>query len=1052
MFFGPKRPNRFGPCPRGSKGPPGGTASRAAVSRLLFHSDFCSDVPAKAQFRTFPATLLDGDHRARLHSAMVALRADTSAPALADPRRAVSEALDKFGASGRLHEATEADTRVALVDAILNACGWDCRNTRREVASGAGGYLDYELQGTLDPWLVVEAKRVGKTFDLSAFGKTTSVARRSLATLNSRGGHALREVLQQAATYCNDRAISLACVTNGYQWVFFRGLSSKARRWTEGGALVFDGADEIDARFDDFYSALSSAWSGSSFLPERLDHPDSNVPAAKIPRDFIGTKKRKATPNEVSVLRAVGEYLLEDIHGGDRASMLRRCYVRPGVDAQFERTLAGLLEESSTPLAGDEAVAAGAPEEFVREIERQDALSGIRQPVVVVGHVGAGKTTFLHRSLSSLRSEKAGFCAIIDLGGSGRGGVADGTAEQRQVASAVLEKLGTAAQTLIKSMPHLSEGDRSHANPVDGVTLRTILREELKQERELGKRVWQDDPAAWNRRELELLSELKAEPLKLLPAFIGQLRKRFKKTDGSRYPVLVVLDNLDQAHEEYQRCIFGFAEQLAKTTRAVVVVCLREDTFISGRKPRGFLSGSQLAFVFHVEPPPFDRLLRERVRYGQFAVSKGQLPAGIRQRPEAVSRVCNFLHDTLLAKSSESLDIVAGLAGRNMRDGLGIARSMLQGSASVHANARPNGSAAYFLECLLDSVGLDGLSSVCRVANCFSAQPGPAPLHALRARLLAYFSFAHDEETLRPFAEDSSRAIGRFAAWGYPAGVVKSTMRSLLAEGALRPYHTFAPECPTDLPSRICITASGHVHLTRLLSARAYRAAMGLTCRWYDNELADQFIQLSIASGGRPGPSVADIAESAAVDTFDAYLAKKTGDEDATLVSAFSTHSWVVEVLSRSKALLPKPAMRRPSSPPRGVMAPTRASARKSEKKPRSAQGSLFPAAPPERIVLPELRSLPRDASQFGTRWVPRILWGLEHARLSKRGPLSATEIAQVLVEHADLDVPPNNVARAFRDSKRKSAQEGLWTCSGKRYEITDAGSLLLKSILARLE
>jgi hypothetical protein len=97
-------------------------------------------------------------------------------------------------------------------------------------------------------------------------------------------------------------------VTNGYQWVFFRGLSARARPWTEGAAIVFDGVDEISARFDDFYACLGSAWAGSSFLLELLDHADANVPAARIPREYVLTKRRRPKPTEIALLRAVGQY------------------------------------------------------------------------------------------------------------------------------------------------------------------------------------------------------------------------------------------------------------------------------------------------------------------------------------------------------------------------------------------------------------------------------------------------------------------------------------------------------------------------------------------------------------------------------------------------------------------------------------------------------------------------------------------------------------------------------------------------------------------------
>src|SRR5262249_49905007 len=136
---------------------------------------------------------------------------------------AVMGTLRGFAVTRRGKEANEARTRVELIDNVLNAMGWPVEEVEREASTGGGGFLDYELWATDVPFMVLEAKRVGRVFDLQAIGRGSRV--RSLNTLLSRGGEALREVLKQASTYCNDRGIPLACVSNGLQWVFFRGLS-----------------------------------------------------------------------------------------------------------------------------------------------------------------------------------------------------------------------------------------------------------------------------------------------------------------------------------------------------------------------------------------------------------------------------------------------------------------------------------------------------------------------------------------------------------------------------------------------------------------------------------------------------------------------------------------------------------------------------------------------------------------------------------------------------------------------------------------------------------
>lgn len=97
----------------------------------------------------------------------------------------------------------------------------------------------------------------------------------------------------------------------------------------------------------------------------------------------------------------------------------------------------------------------------------------------------------------------------------------------------------------------------------------------------------------------------------------------------------------------------------------------------------------------------------------------------------------------------------------------------------------------------------------------------------------------------------------------------------------------------------------------------------------------------------------------------------------------------------------------------------------------------MFAAEVPQRTEVP-MPSLAPDHEYMGTVWIPRILWALIHAELTKRGALTAAEIDRTLSEHAGINVHDTNVARAFRDIK--GTVDHLWVCQGKRYTLTDAG------------
>ncbi|MCA9591392.1 MAG: hypothetical protein KC657_39120, partial [Myxococcales bacterium] len=847
--------------------------------------------------------------------------------------------------------------------------------------------------------------------------------------------------LKQAARYCNERGIALACATNGFEWIFFRGLSTPTRPWTKGSAIIFSGHDDIVARFDEFLASLSRASAGTSFLHERLELPPTGMlPPSRVPRDVLTFARKERDASVAALVRNISDFLFSEIFGEQRGDMLRRCYVAPGSSEEFERSIHRLLKDSESVIDEDgiRAVPTDA-EKFVAHVDRQES-AGAKQPVVVVGNVGVGKTTFLQRSLAQLRSDRSAICAVVDLEGFGQGGGIDSTAEQTRVATEVLEKLQTAVTTVLKHRDDLSGAAKLQGEHSSRETLSTLQLNKLQNAKRLGQALWSADPTAWLRKEMDLFEQLTSQPIQHLVAYIRHLHGRFRRKDSARYPILIAIDNLDLGTDEYQRSIYGLAQRLTRDTNAIVVVCLREDTFRLGREPGGFLTSSAFPFVFHVARPPLDKLLRKRVSFGEYAEANQGLPRGLRTEGARIREVCELVRTTLLPQKSEALELFAGLAGHNMRAALDLVRALVDGSLDAPGRADP--SATYAFECLLNSSSYETLQA--RVVNCFDAEPAAAPAHALQSRLLAYYSFATEAGPERVLLEDVDRAIANFSGWGYAVALVRWSLENLVKNGLLRdPKGGRRPN--HQLPRRLSITASGHVHLSRLIDLRSYRAAVAASTRWYDRELADSFIRTAGDAAGAAGLCLGDIIESKAVDVFDAYLAQSITREDGSLTIGLGGHRWRAEVLSRSARVLPAqyqpvpPPVPAPSEPMPAVATPPR------RERGKSGQLQLALGMRDEAT----LQKIHRDVEYKGTVWTPRILWALEFAKRRHLGPQRASDLAELLVRYGDIDVPRNNVARAFRDFRAEHGVAGLWTVEKKRYSITEAGALLLRFLLS---
>ncbi len=95
----------------------------------------------------------------------------------------------------------------------------------------------------------------------------------------------------------------------------------------------------------------------------------------------------------------------------------------------------------------------------------------------------------------------------------------------------------------------------------------------------------------------------------------------------------------------------------------------------------------------------------------------------------------------------------------------------------------------------------------------------------------------------------------------------------------------------------------------------------------------------------------------------------------------------------------------------------------------------------------PTLAPLSPDTKYENTVWIPRILWALEYARINQNEPVTAAGLAHILREQCQLDVRPNNMARAFRQLSEKQIADGLWDANEKAYRISPKGREVLAGL-----
>jgi len=183
----------------------------------------------------------------------------------------VDAAYDRYKAvidevAGYLNSVeTEADTRLKVVNRLLvEVLGWPFAWIAAEV-SAEGGFADYACSVDGRFRLIVEAKRDGRP--LGVQGRPAGAAFKISGPVFR--DPAAQEGLAQAIRYCGSKNAELACVTNGREWIVFRGTRlGDGLDTRDGMAFVFPNLVEVGVKFALFHSLLSyDAASRSDFRP-----------------------------------------------------------------------------------------------------------------------------------------------------------------------------------------------------------------------------------------------------------------------------------------------------------------------------------------------------------------------------------------------------------------------------------------------------------------------------------------------------------------------------------------------------------------------------------------------------------------------------------------------------------------------------------------------------------------------------------------------------------------------------------------------------------------
>lgn len=554
----------------------------------------------------------------------------------------------------------EATTRLHLVDSLFFEClGWSkLQDVELEEPHGKD-YSDYSFK-IPRRCLIVEAKKEGDYFELPA-GKQD--IERSIKAL-MRDYKPLKAAIEQAAGYGQKRGVPVVAVCNGHQIVAFVAARLDGTPPLEGTALVFDSIGVMISRFLDLWQALSKPGIIESRLIARLVGDSSQLPPPKLAVSIGGYPGMKARNDYQADLQILSELVFEDIPKAKELEeeFLKHCYCQSGAISQHSLETKSILQlrygalftdinpgPSITPAADKK----GKPSNILAE--------GIgKRPILLVGDVGVGKTSFIRNLLKVEAADfmKNAIALYLDLGS--RGTI---TKLSDVIIGDIIEQLKTDYKINIY--------DRNFVHAVYSLDL-------IEFDSSIDGDLKGVDEVAYKQKRNEFLHKRIDQREEHVRRSIDSLVK------GRKKPVVLFLDNVDQRDYPIQQEAFLIAHEIAANWPVVTFLTIRPETFHRSQRT-GALSGYHPK-AFTISPPRVDLVVNKRLEYAMmFTSGKAPLPGTATTVELGIleSIIKAMLYS--LKKNEELVGCLDNISGGNIRLALDLVRNFF---GSGHVNTR----------------------------------------------------------------------------------------------------------------------------------------------------------------------------------------------------------------------------------------------------------------------------------------------------------------------------------------------------------------------------
>lgn len=552
---------------------------------------------------------------------------------------------------------TEADTRLKVIDRVLvEVLGWPLHEIAAEPLA-EGGFADYACSVDGRFRLIVEAKKDGRA--LGSQGRPAGTSYKLSGPVFKEPS--AREGIAQAIKYCGAKNAELACVTNGREWIVFRGTRlGDGLDTRDGHAFVFPTLVDVEEKFALFYALLSyggaSRFAYRPYFNEAEGQPIRTSLFHRALRE-PGTARFEAGGELAADIDKIMSSFFQRLTGDQDPGLVDLCFVETAESNHANTQLAKLAEDIVDRIRALETGRGDALTsliERVREAKRHEF-------VLIVGTKGAGKSTFISRFFSLVLPEQlADQCVVIRVDMKNSPGQVQGVVPWLEI-----ELLREAEASLFPDGPEFSD--------LEGMFFDEYTR--------LRKGPWsalyESDKTEFRVRFGDKVEEMRTHrPGEFLQGLIRHVVNNRRKL-----PV-IVLDNADHFDIEFQQSVYQYARSIYERAVCLVILPITDRTSWQLSK-HGALQSFEHEALF-LPTPPTAEIIKKRIDFIENRVSQERqrpddryfMQRGISLRLDDLAAFTRSLQRVFL-QTSETSDWIGNLANHDVRRTLNLVRSFV---------------------------------------------------------------------------------------------------------------------------------------------------------------------------------------------------------------------------------------------------------------------------------------------------------------------------------------------------------------------------------------